>query len=63
MIYRRVGNQWTEVPGRARDIAVSSTGVAWVIGIDPSPGGFFIYHWNGSAFQRVEGAAAQIGAQ
>jgi len=55
-ILMRTDRGWRRVPGSA--IAV---GDGWVIGTDRRPGGYGIYRWNGRKFDRMPGAAVQIG--
>lgn len=47
-------------PQTASDIDVGGNYSVWVIGTDPSPGGFGIYQSNGSGWTRIDGAAVRI---
>jgi hypothetical protein len=61
-IFYLQGN-WRKLPGAAHDIGVSAAGSVWVIGVDPAPGGFQIFHWNGSNWNKVEGGAVRIAVE
>jgi hypothetical protein len=54
---------WQKLPGLAKDIAVDSSGIAWVIGTNPVPGGFSIYRWVAAMndWEPVSGGAVRIG--
>lgn len=52
--------QWQRLVGEASDIGVGADGSAWAIGTDERSGGFGIYHWLGSSWQRVDGGALRI---
>jgi hypothetical protein len=47
-------------PGAATDISEGANGSVWIIGTNPVPGGFGIYHWNGSGWSRMPGGAVTI---
>ncbi len=51
---------WQQLPGLATDIGVGSDGSVWMIGTNPVPGGFGIFHWNGSDWDSVDGGAVCI---
>lgn len=55
-IFHRTDRGWHRVQGSA--IAV---GDGWVIGTDRRDGGYGIYRWNGYRFERMPGAAVEIG--
>jgi hypothetical protein len=52
--------QWNQLPGAARDIGVSPSGRAWVIGSSPVGGGYGIYTWSGNDWTNVPGGAVRI---
>lgn len=52
--------RWQRLPGNASDIGVGADGSVWAVGTDERGGGFGIYHWLGSAWQRVDGGAVRI---
>lgn len=52
--------QWQRLPGNASDIGVGADGSVWAIGTDERSGGYGIYHWLGSTWQRVDGGALRI---
>ena len=56
----RPGPTWQQLPGLATDIGVGSDGSVWMIGTNPVPGGFGIFHWNGSDWDSVDGGAVCI---
>jgi hypothetical protein len=62
-IYRWNGSAFDQIPGAARDIGAGG-GEAWVIGVNPAPGGDTIYRWTGAAsgnpWQETGGAGSQI---
>ncbi len=57
--------RWTRLPGTARDIGANRNMVC-VIGVDPQPGGYGIWRWNGSlggnAWTSMNGSAVSITA-
>lgn len=55
-IFQRTARGWQRMPGSA--IAVAE---GWVIGTDRRNGGYGIYRWNGYRFDRMPGAAVDIG--
>jgi hypothetical protein len=66
-IFRWTGGTWQQMPGSARDIAVSSNGSIWVVGWStsdlrcrPNPCDGGIYRWTGSAWQQMPGSANRI---
>lgn len=54
--------QWQKLPGAGKDIAVTAAGDCWLIGTNPVPGGFGIYHWNGAVndWSPIIGGAVMI---
>ncbi|PCI76356.1 MAG: hypothetical protein COB20_10835 [SAR86 cluster bacterium] len=52
--------QWQRLLGSASDIGVGADGSVWAIGTDERSGGFGIYRWLGSTWQRVDGGALRI---
>jgi len=59
-IYSRASGSWQLMPGLAKDIGIGADGSVWVIGTDPTPGGYGIYRWNGSDWSRIDGGATDI---
>ena len=60
-IFRLTGdNQWQQMPGKGSDIAIGQDGSVWLIGTNAESGGYGIFHWIGSNWQKVEGAAVRI---
>jgi hypothetical protein len=51
---------WRLAPGSATDIAAGADGSVWVIGTNPMPGGYGIWHWIGSGWVPVAGGAVAI---
>ncbi|NIJ55512.1 M57 family metalloprotease [Dyadobacter arcticus] len=52
---------WVQFPGSATDFAVSANGRnGYAIGQDAMPGGYGIYKWSGSSWDRLPGAAAKV---
>lgn len=54
------GRRWALLPGTANDVGVGAEGTAWVIGTNSVAGGFGIYRWSGTAWQRFDGGAVRI---
>ena len=55
--------EWDHIDGgTATDVAVLG-GQAWVIGIDPQPGGFGIHYTSGTGWGHVDGGAVAIAVQ
>ena len=52
--------EWQQLLGFAYDIGVGANGDVWVIGTDPQPGGYGIYHIDGFGGFAVEGGALRI---
>jgi hypothetical protein len=48
------------LPGSATDIAVGANGAVWVVGTNPTIGGYGIYRWNGDGWTRLPGGAVAI---
>ena len=59
-VYKRAGNEWIEMPGRATDIGIGANGAVWVIGANKTPGGFGIYRWVKNRWKGVDGGAVRI---
>jgi len=59
-IFHRRANAWRELPGRAIDIGAGAGSEVWVVGTDSVPGGSSLFRWNGSQWDKVDGAAARI---
>lgn len=57
-IYRWTGSGFQQMPGGAYDIGVGADDLPWVIGTNPTAGGFALYRWNG---QNWVGEAAPTG--
>lgn len=51
---------WQRVVGDATDIGVGADGSVWVIGTDERSGGYGIYHWIGTDWERVHGGGVRI---
>ena len=51
---------WIQMPGLATDIGTSVNGVVWVLGIDPVPGGYTPFKWNGSDWDSYPGGLTRI---
>lgn len=51
---------WRQVLGFAYDVGVGANSDVWVIGTDPQPGGYGIYHIDGFGGFAVEGGALRI---
>jgi hypothetical protein len=51
---------WQRLPGRARDIGIGANGSVWVVGVNPAPGGYALYRWNGNDWDPVPGGAVRI---
>ena len=48
-IYHAVGSSWRKLPGKARDIGISSGGEVWIVGWNRSTAsGFRLYKWDPS---------------
>jgi hypothetical protein len=59
-IYVRRGTTWTKLPGKARDIGASGDGQAWAIGTDRTEGGYRVWRWTGSTWERSNGGGVAI---
>ncbi len=59
-IYRRVGDHWIRMPGKARDIGIGSDGSVCIIGTNRTGNNYGIYRWNGSDWDPFPGAAVRI---
>lgn len=51
---------WHQLPGFAYDVGIGANGDVWVIGTDPRPGGFGIYHLSRHGAFAVPGGALRI---
>jgi hypothetical protein len=51
---------FVKLPGEARDIAVGANGALWVIGAGQVSGGYNIFRWAPTGWQRVDGAGVRI---
>lgn len=51
---------WQLLPGRATDIGVGGSGVAWKIGTNSVPGGYGIYRFDNGTWVQVPGGAVRI---
>lgn len=56
-VYRLRGQNWQQLPGRAKDIAAGADGSIWIIGENGSP-----YRWNesGYAWEQKQGTGVQL---
>ena len=56
-IFRRRGQNWQQLPGRAKDIGAGADGSIWIIGTNDSP-----YKWNenGYAWEQAGGTGTRI---
>lgn len=56
-VFRLRGQNWQQLPGRAKDIAAGSDGSIWIIGENGSP-----YRWNedGYAWEQKQGTGVQL---
>lgn len=56
-VFRLRGQNWQQLPGRARDIAAGADGSIWIIGENGSP-----YFWNesGYAWEQKQGTGVQL---
>lgn len=60
-IFRGDGNGAYEVlPGGATDIGIGADGTVYIIGMDVVPGGYGIYRWNGSNWDKIPGGAVKV---
>jgi hypothetical protein len=50
---------WVRYPGAAVDIGVGN-GAVWVVGTNPTSGGYGIYRWNGNGWTAFSGGAVGI---
>jgi hypothetical protein len=51
---------WTLFPGAAVDVGVGFDGSVWVVGTNPTVGGYGIYLWDGQAWNAFPGGAVRI---
>jgi hypothetical protein len=61
-IFRWNGQYWEVIGGQGRDISISADGTPWLIGWVGTPGGYFVYRWNGSTWLDVPGGLTNINA-
>lgn len=60
-IFKREGDNWKLIPGRASDIGIGGDGSIWIIGTNISgDGGFGIWKWTGKDWMTFDGAALKI---
>ncbi len=60
-IFRGDGTGAYEVlPGLATDIGIGADGTVYIIGTDVVPGGYGIYRWNGSNWDKIPGGAVKV---
>jgi hypothetical protein len=58
--YQSQTNDWSQAPGKAKDVAVGADGSVWIVGAYPTSGGYEIYKYNGSAWNKISGGAERI---
>lgn len=51
---------WEKLPGLGIDIAIGADGSAFVLGVNPEPGGNGVYRWNGSTWTKYGGAGLSL---
>jgi len=60
-IFKREGDNWRCMPGRANDIGIGGDGSVWIIGTNIcGDGGFGIWKWTGKDWMTFDGAAIKI---
>ncbi len=61
-IFKRVGNGWEQMIGKARDISVGAGNVPWVVGTDRvgDAEDYGIYYWNGSFWANAGGGGVAL---
>jgi Tectonin domain len=52
--------EWTLIPGAARDVGVGANGAAWIVGDKRVAGGYSVARWTGGGWTQVPGAAQRI---
>jgi len=52
--------RWTEMPGKAMDIGIGPNGAVWVIGANAVGYDWGIFRWNGTNWDKIEGAGTRI---
>ncbi|MCQ4575481.1 MAG: von Willebrand factor type A domain-containing protein [Candidatus Brocadiales bacterium] len=52
--------EWQKLPGSAHNIGVGANGVVWIIGADPTDGGYGIYRWNDIGWDSAGGGGIRI---
>jgi len=58
--FNNATNQYTRIDGGARDIGVGADGSVWRIGMSVVPGGYDIYQWNGTSWDKRPGGGVRI---
>jgi hypothetical protein len=59
-IWRQINGRFEAFPGPAYDLAIGSNGSMWKLGTDRSYGGWSIYRWNGTHWEKYEGGGKRI---
>lgn len=59
-IFEWDGSDWIDRPGSARDIGIGADGSVWIVGTDPVPGGYGIYRWTETSWEKAPGGAVAI---
>lgn len=59
-IFEWDGSAWIDRPGRARDIGIGADGSVWIVGTDEVPGGYGIYRWTETSWEKAPGGAVTI---
>ncbi len=59
-IFRFNGAGFVLEPGSANDVGVGADGSVWIVGTNPMPGGFGLWHFTGSTWSPVAGGAVDI---
>ncbi|GAB2615402.1 hypothetical protein GCM10009696_21380 [Kocuria himachalensis] len=59
-IFEWNGSDWIDRPGSARDIGIGADGSVWIVGTDPVPGGYGIYRWTETSWEKAPGNAVAI---
>jgi hypothetical protein len=57
---QRSDTTWENLAGSGRDIGVGNDGSVWLVGTDPTTGGYSIYSRNGNQWNRVGGGGVRI---
>jgi hypothetical protein len=59
-IYRRSGNSWAQLPGKATDIVAGADGSVFILGVKKVGEGYDLHKWNSSEWTAIEGSAAAM---